>query len=138
MADKKKKQDSQTQLTDGTVLKLTKQDSETGQFVAGTSSAGRKKGARNRLHADFVVALQEHFEERGKAAVEIVFRESPRDYLKIIAAVLRKEFVLEDGRLESMSDDELNEYLAEIRRIKASGVGPGGGNTSGGTTPSYN
>lgn len=138
MADKKKKQDSQTQLTDGTALKLTKQDSETGQFVAGTSSAGRKKGARNRLHADFVVALQEHFQERGKAAVEIVFRESPRDYLKIIAAVLPKEFILEDGRLEQMGDEELESYLAEIRRLKSAGTGPGGGNLIGGKTPSYN
>jgi len=109
-----------------------KRDEKSGQFVTGTSSRGRKKGARNRLHADFVVALQEHFQERGDAAIEIVFRESPRDYLKIIASVLPKEFVLEDGRLESMGDEEIAEYLAEIRRLKSSGVGqdrsgPGGG-----------
>jgi hypothetical protein len=49
-----------------------KRDEKTGQFVVGTSARGRKKGARNRLHADFVVAPQGHCQERGSAAVEIV------------------------------------------------------------------
>lgn len=93
-------------------------DESTGQFTAGGSSTGRRKGARNRLHADFVVALQEHFATSGRAAIEIVYKESPKDYLKIIASVLPKEFVLEDGRLESMGDDELESYLEEIRRLK--------------------
>jgi hypothetical protein len=118
--------------------KKTKQDGKTGQFVTGTSSAGRKKGARNRLHADFVVAAQEHFQEVGKVAFEIVYRESPRDYLKIIASVLPKEFVLEDGRLESMGDEELESYLAEIRRLKSAGTGPDRILTSSGTKPALN
>lgn len=100
-----------------------KKDAQNGQFVTGGSSTGRRKGARNRLHADFVVALQEHFHEVGKSAIEIVYRENPRDYLKLIASVLPKEFVLEDGRLESMGDEELEGYLAEIRRLKSSGTG---------------
>ena len=113
-------------------------DKKTGQFAPGGSSRGRKKGARNRLHADFVVALQEHFQERGKAAIEIVYRESPRDYLKIIASVLPKEFVLEDGRLESMGDEELEQYLAEIRRLKSSGVGQDRSGVSSGTKTPLN
>jgi hypothetical protein len=113
------------------------QDTKTGQFVTG-GAGGRKKGARNRLHADFVVGLQEHFAEFGKAAIDIVFKESPRDYLKIIASVLPKEFVLEDGRLEAMGDDELDQYLAEIRRLKSGGVEPGRANLGSGTKTSLN
>ena len=94
-------------------------DPKTGQFLPGTSNGGKKKGARNRLHGDFVIALQEHFSERGQTAIEIVFRESPKEYLKIIASVLPKEFILEDGRLESMGDDELEQRLADIKRIRA-------------------
>jgi hypothetical protein len=96
-----------------------------GQFVVGSvpKQTGRRKGARNRLHADFVVALQEHFAERGATAIEIVFRESPKEYLKIIASILPKEFILEDGRLESMGDEELAEDLAEIRRLKLARAG---------------
>ncbi|MFA5952764.1 MAG: hypothetical protein WC807_21090 [Hyphomicrobium sp.] len=117
--------------------KKPKQDSETGKFLTG-GSVGRKKGARNRLHADFVVALSEHFHEMGKAAIDIVYKESPRDYLKIIASVLPKEFVLEDGRLESMGDDELEQYLAEIRRIKSAGVGSSTGDLISGKKPALN
>ncbi|WP_246661590.1 hypothetical protein [Tardiphaga sp. vice304] len=109
-----------------------------GQFVAGNSGGGRKKGARNRLHADFVVGLQEHFAEKGAAAIEIVYRESPRDYLKLIASVLPKEFILEDGRLESMGDEELAEYLAEIRRIKSAGAGEDRSDTGGRAKPALN
>jgi len=88
-----------------------------GRWLPGGTS-GRRKGARNKLHGDFVCAVQQHFDEIGKAAIDIVFKESPRDYLKIIVAILPKEFVLEDGRLESMSDDEISEYLEEVRYVK--------------------
>ena len=92
---------------------------KTGRFVQGGSARGRMKGARNRLHGEFVVALQDHFAERGQAAIEIVFREKPVEYLKIIASVLPKEFILEDGRIEAMGDDELEQRLADIKRIRA-------------------
>ncbi|BBC00114.1 hypothetical protein [Bradyrhizobium elkanii] len=102
------------------------QDPKTGQFVVGNrGNNGRRKGARNRLHADFIVGLQEHFAEVGKTAIDIVFKESPKEYLKIIASVLPKEFILEDGRLESMGDEELEQYLDEIRRLKSAGAGQG-------------
>jgi hypothetical protein len=101
-----------------------KQNQKITQFLPGNKASPGRRGARNRLHADFVVGLQEHFAERGRAAIEIVFRESPRDYLKIIAAVLPKEFILEDGRLEQLGDIELEQYLDEIRRLRAIGIGP--------------
>ena len=96
-------------------------DPKTGQVLAGNTLArpGSRKGARNRLQGNFVAALSEHFEEVGKVAIDIVFKESPKDYLKIIASVLPREFILEDGRLETMSDEEITEYCAEIRRLQA-------------------
>jgi len=120
--------------------KKPKQDTKTGQFLTG-GSTGRKKGARNRLHADFVVALQDDFQVFGAATIQIVRVESPKEYLKIIASVLPKEFILEDGRLESMGDDELEEYLAEIRRLKSAGTGEAGedrSDTGSGTKPALN
>jgi hypothetical protein len=95
-----------------------KRDEASGQFKPGNKYGRGRKGARNRLHADFISAAQEHFEEIGKTAFEIVFRESPKDYLKILSGILPKEFILEDGRLESMSDEEISDYLAEIRCLK--------------------
>jgi hypothetical protein len=117
--------------------KKPKQDPVTGKIVAG-GSTGRKKGARNRLHADFVVSLQEHFHEFGKAAIDIVFKERPNEYLKIIASVLPKEFILDDGRLETMGDEELEQYLAEIRRLKSSGTGQDRNDSDDGKKPALN
>ena len=113
-------------------------DEKTGTFLAGNKAArpGSRKGVRNRLHADFIAAAQEHFEHVGKVAVEIVFRESPKDYLKIISGILPKEFILEDGRLESMSDEEITEHLAEIRRLRASETGQDRGGVVSGATAS--
>lgn len=100
-------------------------DPKTGTFLVGNTSArpGSRKGARNRLQGNFVAALSDHFEEIGVAAIDIVFKESPKDYLKIIASVLPREFILEDGRLESMTDEEISDHLAEIRRLKTSTLG---------------
>jgi hypothetical protein len=111
-----------------------KRDDKSGQFLAGNKSGRSRKGARNRLQGNFVSALSEHFEEVGKAAIDIVFKESPKDYLKIIASVLPKEFILEDGRLESMSDEEITEYLAEVRRLQASTIGQDRSGAVGGAT----
>src|SRR5258708_1338150 len=100
-----------------------KKDGKTGQFVSGTSSRGRMKGSRNRLHGAFVAALEDDFREYGPKTIVTVRKERPAEYLKIVAAVLPKEFILEDGRLESMGDEELEQYLAEIRRLRAAGPG---------------
>jgi hypothetical protein len=104
--------------------RLVKKDETSGQFLTGNkSSTGRPKGARNRLQTDFMVALQEHFRERGKAAIEIAFRESPISYLKLIASLMPREFIVEDGRVELLGDDEIDNYLAEIRRLRSIGIG---------------
>jgi hypothetical protein len=71
-------------------------DPKTAKFVAGGSSSGRKKGAKNRLHNDFLIALQEHFEQRGKEAIKVAFREDPVQYLKIIASIMPRTFTGDD------------------------------------------
>ena len=111
---------------------------KTGQVLAGNTLArpGSRKGARNRLQGNFVAALSEHFEEIGSAAIDIVFKESPKDYLKIIASVLPREFILEDGRLETMSDEEIADHLAEIRRLRTSGTGQDRSGAGSGAIPS--
>jgi hypothetical protein len=111
-------------------------DTKTGQVLAGNTLArpGSRKGARNRLQGNFVTALSDHFDEVGRVAIDIVFKESPKDYLKIIASVLPKEFILEDGRLESMTDEEISDHLAEIRRLKTSAIGEDRGSVVSGAT----
>ncbi len=113
------KHDSKTQLTESDHGKLTKQDTKTGQFVTGTSSRGRMKGSRNRLHGAFVSALEDDFREYGPATIVIVRKERPAEYLKIVAAILPKEFIIEDGRLENISDEELAEVVELLKSERA-------------------
>lgn len=89
-----------------------------GHFLPG--SGGRQAGSRNRLQAKFLDALLDDFKEHGVGVVRIVRAEEPTQYLKIIASVLPKEFLLADAALDDLSDDEVLEALAEVRRLKAS------------------
>jgi hypothetical protein len=51
--------------------------------------AGRPKGARNKVSEKLLETLAEHFEKHGKDAIETVYAESPRDYLKIVVSLGR-------------------------------------------------
>jgi hypothetical protein len=57
--------------------------------------AGRPKGAKHKLEADFLNALADDFAENGIAAVQAVRSEKPEQYLKVIAAVLPKDVAAE-------------------------------------------
>jgi len=85
-----------------------------GQFLPG--NGGRQHGSRNRLQAAFVEELAKDFEEHGPGVIKIVRVERPSDYLKIIASVLPKEWLLPDtGPLSDLSDDELGKVIAFAR-----------------------
>ena len=87
-----------------------------GKFLPGTG--GRPAGARNKLQAQFVTALAEDFAEHGAGVIRIVRVEEPATYLKVIASILPKEFLLAPNVLEDMSDAELQDALQALRKIK--------------------
>jgi len=82
--------------------------------------SGRMKGARNKLGADFLYALQREFEQHGEEAIRIARVERPVEFLKIIASVLPKEFEIIDSRLKEIPDDELDAFIELARRRLAS------------------
>jgi hypothetical protein len=66
------------------------------QFKPGhPGGPGRPKGSKNKLSESFLQALAEDFEEHGKEAIETVCRESPGEYLRIIAGLMPKELLME-------------------------------------------
>lgn len=81
--------------------------------------AGRPKGSRNKLSESFLAAMSDDFEQHGVEVIEKVRIERPQDYLKIIASIVPKEFLVKEQSLEDMSDDELLEVLASVRSIIA-------------------
>src|SRR5262245_11712548 len=76
---------------------------------------GRMKGARNKLQADFLYALQREFEQHGEATIRIVRCERPVEFLKVIASILPKELEISDGsRLRELSNEQLDSIIEFI------------------------
>jgi hypothetical protein len=87
-------------------------------------SGGRTAGSRNRLQHDFVEKLQADFAEHGEGVIRIVRVEKPVEYLKVVAAILPKEFHVKDATLDELTDEQILDALETIRALRA---GPAGG-----------
>lgn len=89
-------------------------------------TGGRGKGARNRLSVAFLEAFAKDFEEHGEAAIITVRAERPHEYLKVVAALMPKEFEINDNRLAELPDDELAAVIDYIRSRLANRLGDTG------------
>jgi hypothetical protein len=76
--------------------------------------SGRPKGSRNKVSEKLLETLAEHFETHGKEAIEKVYAESPRDYLKIVASLVPKQMEIEDKRAAHRAEDLSDDELADI------------------------
>lgn len=92
---------------------------EKGRFLTGNIGGGRPKGARGKLSEHFLSVLQEDFEENGKEAVEIVRKERPQDYLKVIASLMPRQLEIKETPFDDVGDDELAAILIAARAIAA-------------------
>jgi hypothetical protein len=82
--------------------------------------AGRPAGAKNRLQGDFLTALAEDFRAHGIEAIRIMRVERPAEYVKCIASLMPKEFlVTQDNALSDLTDEQLEHALAKVLREKA-------------------
>lgn len=101
-------------------------------FPPGVSGnpAGRKKGSRNRLSEDFLGALSDDFAEHGAAAIRACREGDPATYVKVVASILPKEFIIERST-DGLTDEQLGLALDFIRSVLSSGghESPGGGTT---------
>lgn len=103
------------------------------RFKPGVSGnpGGKPANLRNSLTTNFLKILAADFEANGKVAIETMRVEDPSGYVKAIASLLPKEFVI-DKPLDGMSDDELAAVIAELRELRQRVDAAGGGN---GTPP---
>jgi len=77
----------------GNQTEMPKEDT---QFKPGNlGGPGRPLGSKNRLSEYFLTELAYHFEEHGREAIERVFDDRPGEYLRIIAALIPRELLLE-------------------------------------------
>src|SRR3954447_5179074 len=77
---------------------------------------GRKKGSRNKLGEDFILALAEDFAKHGAAAIERVRLEKPDAYIKVVASLLPKDVNLNVRQLDDLTDEQL---LARLQQVTA-------------------
>ena len=92
------------------------------QFKPGHNiKAGRPKGSRNKLAQRVFDDIFRHWNEpaggelcKGQAALELLYRERPGEYLRLTASVLPKEFVFENAVTE-LDDEELDRMIEALR-----------------------
>jgi hypothetical protein len=66
------------------------------QFKVGNPGGpGRPVGSRNKLSEFFLHELADNFKKHGRDAIERLCKDSPGEYLRIIASLVPKELALE-------------------------------------------
>jgi hypothetical protein len=76
--------------------------------------AGRPRGTRNRLSNKLLEDMCENWQKNGKAALEIMFKEKPSEYVRAMLSVLPREFVFEEA-LADFGDEDIDHLLEAIR-----------------------
>jgi hypothetical protein len=77
-------------------------------------------GARNRLQASFIDALAEEFAVSGPGCIKIAVAERPIEFLKLIASILPREWLMtETSPLAELSDEDLLKVIAFARSNRA-------------------
>lgn len=93
-----------------------------GTFLPGFSP-GKPRGVRNRLaHQIFVDAFAHWCEieetsgkRKGEIALELMFREKPQEYCRLMSGLLPKQFEHTAAELD-LPDEELDELITSLRR----------------------
>ena len=99
------------------------------RFPPGQSGnpSGRRRGSRNRLNERFLDALCEDFDAHGVGVIETVRRTNPAVYLRVVARLVPAHVLVQETRLETLTDDELAAYLAAVRQALGFRDGDGAG-----------
>jgi hypothetical protein len=86
------------------------------RFGAGqvANPGGKPVNARNQVTKKLLEVLAKDFDKNGETAIVRMREEDPSGYVRTIASLLPKEFVIERP-LDGLSDDELAASIAFIR-----------------------
>lgn len=95
-------------------------------FARGVSGnpGGRPVGSKNRIQADFLRELADHFAQEGRRAIERMCEEDPAAYVKVVASLMPKDVKLSAQPLHEMSDDDIYDAIATIKRYLDAGAPP--------------
>jgi hypothetical protein len=86
-------------------------------FLTGRAkTGGRIKGSRNLISEAFLKDLAAEWQESGVAALKVMAKTDPSNFVKVTAALLPKEFEITETILTEMPDEEINELRNELKR----------------------
>jgi len=95
------------------------------RFAAGNSGGGRPAGSRNRITSAFLTDLLEAWQRDGKAALRVMAKQDPTRFVQCVATLMPRQVELDvNGPLSEMTDEEVADALAAIRRLRAEMVQP--------------
>jgi hypothetical protein len=83
--------------------------------VGRLKTGGRVKGSRNKISEAFLHDLAVEWEASGPDALKIMAKEEPGNFVKVVAALLPKEFTIDDNRLKDLDDAELETQINDLR-----------------------
>jgi hypothetical protein len=90
----------------------------------GLHKGGRIPGSRNRLFARVYQDVLDHWNQpvpgrnvsQGMAALEIMRKERPSDYVKTVVSLLPRELLLSDTSVADLNDEQIDMLLATLRK----------------------
>ena len=90
--------------------------------------SGNPKGAarntrqhRDKLATHFLRAMASSFEEKGVAAIDEVIKNSPAEYLRVIASIIPKELEV-TNRIGELTDEQLADVVTALRSAISAGL----------------
>jgi hypothetical protein len=94
------------------------------KFEPGNSHGGRRPGSRNRLTARVFEDVLAHWNEpvegrnisKGMAALEVMQKEKPSEYVKVILSLLPREVLFGDTAFDDLADEQIDAMLATLRK----------------------
>jgi hypothetical protein len=84
-------------------------------YSANGNGSGRPKGSRNKLCRAVLEDLLADWAEGGAAAIKMMRIERPAEYVRVMASILPKELILDQG-MSDFDDDALDELLAGLHQ----------------------
>jgi hypothetical protein len=76
---------------------------------------GRPKGSRNKLGEDFLKAMADAFEEKGRDALDAMIADRPGDFIRVVASLMPKETTQSIDPFAELTDEQLAECIRVLK-----------------------
>jgi hypothetical protein len=94
------------------------------KFNSTDNRGGRPRGSRNKLFTQVFEDVLQHWNQpvpgrnisQGMAALEVMRKERPAEYVKAVLSIMPKELLLSDSTMADLNDEQIDTLLATLRK----------------------